>query len=1543
MKNILLLLLLNATFAFAQSPLNIQAARFPLHPVLEDNFRSYHIYRLDAASINSIVKPQGQQALLNLHFEGHLPRTFQLQKHDILSPAYTATVATERGIQTLPYRDIGTYQGKLAGPTGNKLALTIEHDFFFGLWTEDEDTWFVEPLYRLVPEADHSLYLLYRERDIMPMNDFCGGALREDAFHDSGQEKSPPQAMSCFEIDISLAADFAMVTALGGVTQVQNFMAGVLNNVQTNFDNELNNQYNLVIRSTFISDCATCDPWNASTDSGVLLPSFRSWGNNNGFGNTGHDVASLWSNRNFDGSTIGLAYLGTACGGSRYNILQNIGSNAAFLRVLQAHELGHNFNAQHDAAGSGFIMAPSVNASTIWSPTSLTAMNSFLSNRHAPGCLAACTVLTPPEAAFISSHNEVCPGSIVHFFDQSTGTVNAWSWEFPGGTPAFSNQQHPTVYYDAPGSWPVTLTVSNGSGETSFSGSIDVSFGYRKIILNEGFEQPSNWEISNPDNNTTWVRTGVGGNGGASAMYVNNYDYNSPGQVDRLQTPVFDFSQSTDIQFSMEYAYRRYNSTLNDRLRVRVSTDGGQTYPVVLFDGFENGSQNFATGPAQSSAFTPSGPGDWCFTSPGCINIDLSSYAGQSGIRLAIDNVNGYGNNMYIDNVIMSTACVSLLADFSADPIIGCAPLGVQFTDLSEGFPTDWVWDLAGASPEFSLEQNPFVFYTAPGRYPVTLNIGAGNATDALTRFDYIVVEGLPTPAFSVSSTIGSLNISVTNESLDGLSYSWDFGDGNTSTLENPNHTYAQPGTYLITLLVTNDCGTVEATQLVTLIVAPVASISLDTSMGCAPLTVQYVASPQGAGNSYAWQFPGGNPSSGTDSVMTVTYAMAGTFGVSLMVSNAAGADTVMLNDTIMVNTVPVAAFSSGHQPGLLTIPFTNQSSNATSYVWQFGDGTGSMEASPTHSYAGPGTYIVRLEASNPCGTTVALDTITLILPPEADLQTDITAGCAPLSVIYRAFPQGTGYTYAWNFPGGMPESSADSVVTVVYAQAGTYDASLVVSNIAGADTLVRQGVVVVNTLPEAAFTVQDTAGSLDVSVINQSINAQTYAWDFGDGSTFSESDPTHSYILNGTYTISLYASNECGTDTVQQQISVQQALPVALFSAAVTTGCAPLSVQFSNQSVQAVSYQWSFPGGTPVSSVEANPLVVYEQPGLYNVVLVATNQTGSNSLELMSVIEVKGPPQVSFSQTSVGGTVQFSNTTIGALTYAWDFGDGNTSQAVSPQHTYAAPGTYVVTLLASNDCGSVSATQSVVLSGQSPIAEIGVNTREGCVPLQVVFADESAGEQMSRQWLFPGAQPAVSDEAMPGVVYTEPGSYDVVLIVSNFFGKDTLILNDHIRVIAPPVLTGLTYSPEGGNPLRYQFSAQAGGEDLRYRWIIGQDTLEQAEPVYQFGGSGTYAVRLELGNDCGTVSLDTTITITISSVGIGAGNRELIIYPNPGDGLYWLSGAVGPVPVRVFDALGRPVWRGLWPLSGNIDLRFLPAGVYWLELEAGMYKLIKR
>jgi len=149
---------------------------------------------------------------------------------------------------------------------------------------------------------------------------------------------------------------------------------------------------------------------------------------------------------------------------------------------------------------------------------------------------------------------------------------------------------------------------------------------------------------------------------------------------------------------------------------------------------------------------------------------------------------------------------------------------------------------------------------------------------------------------------------------------------------------------------------------------------------------------------------------------------------------------------------------------------------------------------------------------------------------------------------------------------------------------------------------------------------------------------------------------------------------------------------PVASFTVSAASGCAPLSVNFSNTSLNASSYQWDFGNGN--FSTLVNPQNVYIQPGSYSVRLIAIAANGSrDTLYLPNLITAAAGPQISVSVNSQTGcsnysAFQFACASVGATNFNWDFGDGSTSSLQNPTKTYASPGTYAVSLLATNSNG---------------------------------------------------------------------------------------------------------------------------------------------------------------------------------------------------------------------------------------------------------------
>lgn len=238
---------------------------------------------------------------------------------------------------------------------------------------------------------------------------------------------------------------------------------------------------------------------------------------------------------------------------------------------------------------------------------------------------------------------------------------------------------------------------------------------------------------------------------------------------------------------------------------------------------------------------------------------------------------------------------------------------------------------------------------------------------------------------------------------------------------------------------------------------------------------------------------------------------------------------------------------------------------------------------------------------------------------------------------------------------------------------------------------------VVVAPLPEAQFTFM--AEDLTVNFENLSTNADTFSWNFGDSQQSAENDPEHTFPGYGTYVVMLTASNDCGQDIFMMEISLLVPI-VAGFNYSDAGGCAPFEVQFTNATTGTYDQlEWNFPGGTPVSSNDENPVVIYATPGIYDVSLTATGSAGENVFTSENLVEILPPPTPAFTWEMLDDlTVSFTNNSQNALNYNWVFGDGSTSTATDPIHEYTAPGDYEVTLNAQNNYCGVSLSQGILL-----------------------------------------------------------------------------------------------------------------------------------------------------------------------------------------------------------------------------------------------------
>jgi beta propeller repeat protein len=342
------------------------------------------------------------------------------------------------------------------------------------------------------------------------------------------------------------------------------------------------------------------------------------------------------------------------------------------------------------------------------------------------------------------------------------------------------------------------------------------------------------------------------------------------------------------------------------------------------------------------------------------------------------DNRNDNDGDVYVGTIPEGEPTLIIpVANFSAIPISGKAPLSVFFSDKSTGTPKKWKWDFGDGTT--STKQNPTHKYSKVGVYTVKLTVTNAAGSNTATKTDYIKVIAKPVAAFSVSPTSGRapLNVKFTDTSTGTpTKWKWDFGDGSKSFLQNPTHKYSKAGKYTVTLTVTNAAGinTVTKSNYITVTAKPAAAFSASPTSGKSPLNVKFTDKSTGSPTKWKWDF--GDGISSTKQNPTHKYSKAGKYTVTLKVTNAVGINTVTKSNYITVtgtSQAPTADFwgwpLSGKAP--LKVTFTETSKGSpTSWKWDFGDGKYSTEKSPTHTYSSAGTYTVKLTATNEAGSS---------------------------------------------------------------------------------------------------------------------------------------------------------------------------------------------------------------------------------------------------------------------------------------------------------------------------------------------------------------------------------------------------------------------------------------------------------------------------------------------------------------------------------------------------------------------------------------------
>jgi PKD repeat protein len=860
----------------------------------------------------------------------------------------------------------------------------------------------------------------------------------------------------------------------------------------------------------------------------------------------------------------------------------------------------------------------------------------------------------------------------------------------------------------------------------------------------------------------------------------------------------------------------------------------------------------------------------WTFGDGGTSNLEDPSHEytspGTYTVSLSVSGPGGTDSETKTGYVVVTAP--PPVANFSATPLSGAAPLGVAFTSLSTGTITSGLWDFGDGTT--STVQNPGKLYTSPGTYTVSLTVSGPGGSDTETKVGYITVANAPPVAdFSGTPLSGMPPLTAFFTSLSSgaiTGYSWSFGDGGTSTAQNPSHAYASPGMYTVSLTVTGPGGTDTETKIDYVTVgqlAPVAAFSGTPLSGVSPLTVGFTDLSTNTVTTRSWNFGDGGTSTAVNP--SHVYSSPGSYTVSLTVTGPGGSDSEIKADYVVVSyPPPVAQFFGSPLTGAapLAVNFTDISSGVVNgRSWSFGDGISSTATNPSHTYTSPGSYTVSLTVVGPGGSDVETKTFYVVVlepAPVAQFTGVPTIGVAPLTVNFTDYSSGNINTRSWDFGDGGSSTLENPSHT--YTAAGTYTVSLTVSSAGGGDTETKVGYITVTEPPPVAeFSGTPLAGSppLTVSFTNMSTGAITSRlWDFGDLSTSTAANPSHSYAATGAYTVTLTVTGPGGTDSERKvgYVVVGQPAPVADFVGSPTSGIKPLTVNFTNLT-GGPNTSWSWTFGDGFGSTQQNPSHTYANAGTYTVTLTSTGPGGSDSETKTNYITVNEPPPVAeFSGTPTSGVkplnVAFTDLSTGGpvTSRLWNFGDGGTSTAQNPSHTYANAGVYTVTLTVTGPGGTNSETKSgyITVNEPPPVANFSGTPTNGVAPLTVVFTNlTTGGPATAYAWTF--GDGGTSNATSPTRVYTSPGVYTVSLTATGPGGIDTETKTGYITVSEPPPVANFVGSPLNGTaPLTVNFTDLSVGDVDSWSWSFGDGgTANVKNPAHTYTANGTYNVSL--------------------------------------------------------------------------------------------------
>jgi gliding motility-associated-like protein len=1115
-----------------------------------------------------------------------------------------------------------------------------------------------------------------------------------------------------------------------------------------------------------------------------------------------------------------------------------------------------------------------------------------------------------PIADFVA--DTACAGSSTLFTDLSSsenGSINLWNWNFGDG--GNSSTQNPSHIYANSGIYNAQLIVQNINGCIDTITHIvivkptpNANFSSNTVCLGTA----TNFYDASHHNSTNIVNWQWDFGDGVTSTFQNpSHIYGNHGI----------YNVSLIVENDMGCL-----DTINNNVLVYANPIADFVASVACI-GFPTSFQDLST-PLGGSITT----WQWDFGDGiGISNIQNPTWTYSTGtppynVSLIVTDTHGCTDSTtHIINLYPQPTAL-----FTANNV--CSNDTVNFIDQSyssNGNIVGWHWDFDDGTG-FSNLQNPNYLYAPVSVIttfnPVLIVTDNNGCTDTISN--PITIFPQPIADFTADTVCSGNNTHFTDISSPVVgtitSWQWDFGDGSTSNLQNPQHLYNSVNSitsFNVSLIITNSYGCKDSIYK-PVIVNPLPHPHFVANTACSgDLTIFTDLSYSNGGIITQWQWNFGD-GFGTSNNQNPSYTYSPVynptnFNVTLNITDINGCT----NDTslsIVVNPLPVGDFSvnptcSGYN-SIFNDLSTSNGGNIIEWQWDFGDNVGtSNQQNPTYLYPTTSTidyYTVTLVVKDINGCIDTARHQAMIIPsPNANFISDtVCSGNAAYFIDHSTTIGGTITGWQWNFGDGIGTSNQQnpSYLYLSVHNTTTYNVELIVTNSYGCkDT--TNGTAMVYPLPIVNFNSNIACFGNPTQFTDLSNSAggslNSWQWDFGDGSVSNQQNPQHTYANYGYFPVSLTVTdiNSCINDTTKNILVDSLPIPSFTWTPTCTQGIITFTNTSNGNGSNIISYLWDFGDGF-LSNI-ANPIHYYFNTGTYNVSLAVTNNRGcSDSVNML--VNVNEGLNVDFYASDVcfGETMYFYynliNPYVQPVTWLWSFGDGTYSTDPQPSHYYQHPGTYNVLLTVTDNLGCDLTITHQVTVFTSPLANFSANIAQIGNP--TIFTDLSTtanGNLISWQWSF--GDGSSSNQQNPQHFYNNAGNYLVTLIVINNFGcADTFSLNVLVTEVISVDFTMMPNPVCINQPVYFtDISSTGSGNFISWHWDFGDGYISTSQnPIHSYKNPGNYNVSL-----IATTSLNLSDTAVHSLTVVDAPIANFIYEPlNPilSENVYFTDLSVG-------------------------------------------------